>query len=307
MPLIMMSGFPASGKTTRAHQIKGFFESKISELSPTDPRIARLKVHIVSDDSLGLSREAYREARPEKDARATFYAAIKRLLSQNDIVIADGMNYIKGYRYQLHCEAKALLTPSCVVHVGAPAEKCKEWNVSAVDEGVDESGGKGEGPGDVVGGHRREAYAPDVLDNLIFRYEEPNGMSRWDSPLFTVPWMDEDIPGEEMWNAMVNNEAVKPHQATILKPAVEANYLQVLDKATQEVVLAVVEHQKMHGAGGSVTIPEASNKIELPTNHVGLPQLQRMRRQFISFNRQHTAEKTSLKNMFVEYLNGELE
>ncbi|KAJ6257951.1 hypothetical protein Dda_7741 [Drechslerella dactyloides] len=301
MPLIMMSGFPASGKTTRANQIKDFFESKISELSPTDPRVARLKVHIVSDESLGLSTEVYREARPEKDARATFYAAVKRLLSQDDIVIADGMNYIKGYRYQLHCEAKALLTPSCVVYVGAPAEKCKEWNVA------DEESGDGDS-------HRRERYAPDVLDNLIFRYEEPNGMARWDSPLFIVPWMDEDIPGEEMWNAMINNEAVKPHQATVLKPAAEANYLQILDKATQDVVSAVVEHQKMHGPGGTVVIPEASNtnpgegqKIELPANHVGLPQLQRIRRQFISFNRQHTAEKTRLKTMFVDYLNSELE
>ncbi|KAK6329713.1 hypothetical protein TWF696_003580 [Orbilia brochopaga] len=299
MPLIMMSGFPASGKTTRANQIKDFFESKISELSPTDTRIARLKVHIVSDESLGLSTEVYREARSEKDARATFYAAVKRLLSQDDVVIADGMNYIKGYRYQLHCEAKALLTPSCVVYVGTPAEKCKEWNANDnVANEESEDGGAG---------HRRERYAPDVLENLIFRYEEPNGMARWDSPLFIVPWMDEGIPGEEMWNAMINNEAVKPHQATVLKPAAEANYLQILDKATQDVVSAVVEHQNMHGAGGAVIIPEASNKIELPANHIGLPQLQRIRRQFISFNRQHTAEKTRLKNMFVEYLNSELE
>ncbi|KAK6526271.1 hypothetical protein TWF694_004875 [Orbilia ellipsospora] len=294
MPLIMMSGFPASGKTTRANQIRDFFNTKISELSATDPRAVKIKVHVVSDDSLGLSREVYREARPEKDARATFYAAVKRLLSSDDVVIADGMNYIKGFRYQLHCEAKALLTPSCVVYVGVPAEKCKAWNVP-------EPASEDSSPGG------REPYAQDVLENLIFRYEEPDGMKRWDSPLFVVPWMDEHIPGEEIWNAMVNNEEVKPHQATVLKPAAEANYLQILDKATQDVVSAVLEHQKMNGHGGSVAIPEASNKIELPTTYVGLPQLQRIRRQFISFNRQHTAEKTRLKSMFVEYLNKELE
>ncbi|KAF3160100.1 hypothetical protein EYR41_011536 [Orbilia oligospora] len=304
MPLIMMSGFPASGKTTRANQIRDFFNSKIAELSPTDPRVARLKLHVVSDEGLGVSKEVYREARPEKDARATFYGAVKRLLSADDIVIADGMNYIKGYRYQLHCESKALLTPSCVVYVGTPAEKCKEWNIakgSEKREGGEETGG-GEGKG-----HSWEAYAPDVLDNLIFRYEEPNGMTRWDSPLFVVPWMDEDIPGEEIWNAMVNNEAVKPHLATVLKPAAEANYLQILDKTTQDVVSAVLEYQKTNGAGGSVKISEASTTIELPANHVGLAQLQRIRRQFISFNRQHTAERTRLKSMFVEYLNKELE
>ena len=55
------------------------------------------------------------DAKSEKAARGTFYSAIQRVLSKDDIVIADGMNYIKGFRYQLFCEAKALSTPHCVV------------------------------------------------------------------------------------------------------------------------------------------------------------------------------------------------
>lgn len=80
-----------------------------------DPRIAKLSVHHVDDESLGLSRDVYNTARFEKDARATEMSAIKRVLTRDAIVIADGLNYIKGYRYQLHCEAKAVQTPSCVV------------------------------------------------------------------------------------------------------------------------------------------------------------------------------------------------
>lgn len=84
-------------------------------------RIARLKVHLVSVDSLGIDREVYRgmpfawvrlrslwwangllteegstEARSEKEARATEYSSIKRFLSKDDIVISDSLNYIKG-------------------------------------------------------------------------------------------------------------------------------------------------------------------------------------------------------------------
>ena len=62
-----------------------------------------------------MPRSVYRTAKAEKDARAEEYSAVKRLLSRDDIVIADGLNYIKGFRYQLYCEAKALQTPSCVV------------------------------------------------------------------------------------------------------------------------------------------------------------------------------------------------
>lgn len=69
----------------------------------------------INDDNLGLNRDVYATARSEKDARATFSSAIKRDLSRDAIIVADGMNYIKGFRYQLYCEAKAVQTPSCVV------------------------------------------------------------------------------------------------------------------------------------------------------------------------------------------------
>lgn len=128
-------------------------------------------------------------------------------MSRDDIVIADGMNYIKGYRYQLYCEAKALLTPSCVVQIGAPADKCREWN-KAITGQVDQAIS--------VVKDGRKPYTEDVLDNLIFRYEEPNGMTRWDSPLFVIPWEDKDVPGQDIWDAMVNAATIRPNQATVM-------------------------------------------------------------------------------------------
>lgn len=64
----------------------------------------------------------YREARTEKDARAAEYSAVKRALDRDTIVVADGLNYIKGFRYQLYCEAKAVQTLSCVVRFRSFAE-----------------------------------------------------------------------------------------------------------------------------------------------------------------------------------------
>ena len=81
----------------------------------TDALHSRLNVVHINDQSLGLSRDVYAEAKTEKDARAAEYSAVKRAIGRETIVIADGMNYIKGFRYQLYCEAKALQTPSCVV------------------------------------------------------------------------------------------------------------------------------------------------------------------------------------------------
>jgi tRNA uridine 5-carbamoylmethylation protein Kti12 len=71
-------------------------------------------VHI-SDDTLGIPRSAYDSARTEKDARAALASAVKRALGRETLVLVDAMNYIKGFRYQLYCEAKAVGTGCCVV------------------------------------------------------------------------------------------------------------------------------------------------------------------------------------------------
>ncbi|OCL04293.1 chromatin associated protein KTI12 [Glonium stellatum] len=290
MPLVLISGYPSSGKTHRSNQLREFFNHKI--VASNDPRVSRLKVHHINDQTLGVSRDVYRTAKAEKDARAEEYSAVKRVLSRDDIVIADGMNYIKGFRYQLYCEAKALQTPSCVVHVGTPIEKCREINARLlVDKETD-------------GG-----YAEEDFENLVFRYEEPNGMTRWDSPLFTVLDQDETPPFENIWEAIVGSDGkakiVRPNQATVLKPATEQNYLYELDKTTSDVLSHILVWQKDHVGeeGGEVLIPGAEKHIELPGSPMTLPQLQRIRRQFITMNRQHSLSKSRIKGLFVDYLN----
>lgn len=111
--LILLSGYPSSGKTYRAQQLHSYLTTRIA--SSTDPRYARLTIVHINDQSLGLIREVYREAQTEKHARAAAYSAVKRALGKECIVLCDGMNYIKGFRYQMYCEAKAVGTGSCVV------------------------------------------------------------------------------------------------------------------------------------------------------------------------------------------------
>ncbi|KAF2867619.1 chromatin associated protein KTI12 [Massariosphaeria phaeospora] len=293
MPLVLISGYPSSGKTTRALQLKAFFDDKIA--SPAaDARVRRLRVHHVSDQTLGVARAVYHTAKAEKDARAEEYSAVKRVLSRDDIVIADGLNYIKGFRYQLYCEAKAVQTPNCVVkvHVGTPADKCRDINKALLAD-KDSDGG----------------YEEEDFENLVFRYEEPNGMTRWDSPLFTVLDDDETPPLDQIWEALVGSDGkvkvVRPNQATVLKPATEQNYLYELDKTTSDILTQILAYQKDHAdeGGGEISITDVENPIELPASPMSLPQLQRIRRQFITLNRQHSISKGRIKENFVHYLN----
>lgn len=63
------------------------------------------------------------------------------------------------------------------------------------------------------------AYDQDVFNDLVYRYEEPNGMNRWDSPLFTVLLEDEAPPFDQIWNAVVASDGkiktAKPNAATL--------------------------------------------------------------------------------------------
>ncbi|KAL9017199.1 MAG: hypothetical protein Q9185_005489 [Variospora sp. 1 TL-2023] len=292
MPLILISGYPSSGKTYRSNQLVDFFNTKIK--ASTESPVSCLSVIHINHQTLGLSRDVYRDARSEKDARAAEYSAVKRALGRDTVVIADGLNYIKGFRYQLYCEAKAVQTTSCVVHVGTPLDQCKEINTRSLEDKSQDGG-----------------YPTDIFDNLVYRFEEPNGMTRWDSPLFTVPFDDATPPCDEIWNALVGMggemKKIKPNQATIMKPAAEADYLYELDRTTQKILNEVIGWQKerLGEPGGSITI--GNQVIELPTTAVSLPQLQRVRRQFISLNRQHTLPKSRISESFVEYLNSNFE
>ena len=52
------------------------------------------------------------------------------------------------------------------------------------------------------------------LDNLVQRYEEPSSMVRWDSPLFTVPWTDPDVPADDIWRAITQGLVKPPNTGT---------------------------------------------------------------------------------------------
>lgn len=92
---------------------------------------------------------------------------------------------------------------SSEVHVGTPVEKCREFNKELLADASSDGG-----------------YVEEDFENLVFRFEEPNGMNRWDSPLFTVLFEDETPPFGQIWDAIIGSDGkaklVRPNQATVL-------------------------------------------------------------------------------------------
>ncbi|KAJ2893907.1 hypothetical protein MKZ38_008131 [Zalerion maritima] len=322
----MISGLPTSGKTTRAKQLEKFLSERVANTptSPSNPQ-PKYRLHYISDTTLSIPRSVYdlstkpehaRSANAsEKDARAKISGAVKRVLSDRDMVILDNPNYIKGWRYQLHCESKAVRTPSCVLQIGCGVDRAKAINEERLRKKEEEETGEIDEIGD------EEPYSMPNWENLVFRYEEPNPMTRWDSPLFTLIWEDEEDRTQkvfgDLWEAIAgeNRKVVKPNQATVQRSRdAGGDYLFVLDRETQDIVKRILEQQGDE-AGATVKIPKGDGKedleVELPmSKKVGLPQLQRLRRAFMGLNRGGiglegvgTLGMERIRGSFVGYLN----
>ncbi|GJE97735.1 chromatin associated protein KTI12 [Phanerochaete sordida] len=278
MALITISGYPCSGKTRRAHQIKAALERRLEDPSYAGPQ---LKVVIVSDDTLNISRDAYKDSRSEKPARGALFTAMQRAMGQDTILIVDAMNYIKGFRYQMYCAAREQRLRVCTVYVVATQDLVKEWNISRTD-------GK--------------PYVQETLDNLLMRFEEPSSMVRWDSPLITVPWLDEDIPADDIWKAVTEGNVKPPNAGTQAVPKAPTDALRALEATTTAMVAAIMAEQAASGGlGGPVTLSlpdDVKTSVALPARSITLSELQRTKRQFVAVNKKAitlgTTEKGAL-------------
>lgn len=188
MPLIIISGYPCSGKTSRANELKNFFESRNKSVS------------IISEtDAIGKAgfrpNEFYADSQKEKQVRADLKSDTIRHLNKDITVIFDAANYIKGYRYELYCASKAARTTQCTIFCCCNKDQAWTHNNHRND------------------GTQYEPYSREIFDALILRYEEPHGNDRWDSPLFTVR-PDIHLKLEDIYSALYESKPPPPNQST---------------------------------------------------------------------------------------------
>ena len=152
-------------------------------------------------------------------------------------------------------------------------------------------------------------------------------MTSWDSPLYTLIWEDDEARArqvfESMWDTIAGEarKVVRPNQATVQRSRdAGGDYLYVLDKETQEIVKRILDQQSDEG-GDEISIPREGGGdgddliVELPAGKkVGLPQLQRLRRAYMSLHRGGIGLEgvgnmgpERIRETFVGYLNDSFE
>ncbi|KAG7020162.1 Protein KTI12-like protein, partial [Cucurbita argyrosperma subsp. argyrosperma] len=299
MALVVVCGQPCSGKSTAALCLaEALKESNVKQA-----------VKIINETSFHLDRnQSYADMPAEKNLRGVLRSEVDRSVSEDNIVIVDSLNSIKGYRYELWCLARGAGIRYCVLYCDVEETHCRKWN--------DERRENGEAN-----------YDDKIFEDLVRRFERPISRNRWDSPLFELlPHKDGIEKSSTVILDVVSylTKAVdsKSRDVKILQPTIatrstrlsEANSLYELDKATHEVVNAIVEAQGQAMGGPLNGVPLGQ---DLPTinisKSVGLPELRRLRRTFIKLTGQTSlsgppppCDAASAKRMFVDYLNREL-
>lgn len=270
MPLVVMCGYPASGKTTRCKQLSEYVHSHFPDKH----------VHIISDN-LENKHDVYSNTQKEREIRGVLKSNVQRLLSKDNIVILDALNYIKGFRYELYCVAKSCRTTHCVIYCVTDAETSKEWNMLQ-----DES----------------DRYTDSLIDELIMRFECPSPSNRWDKPLFSLI-KDSELNANDICHCLFEGIAEAPNQSTQSQPLSSTNFLYQLDKSTQDIVTTILSAHKNLVPGDTIKFPGTREEF-LFTRSITLAELQRHRRQFIIYTKMHPVEDVNkLSNMFIQFLN----
>ncbi|KJH49204.1 chromatin associated protein KTI12 [Dictyocaulus viviparus] len=300
MPLLLVTGYPSCGKSTIVQRISEFFADKGKETL------------IVRDDDYTIfGRNHYNDLAKEKEHRSFLKSSVEKNLNQQNIVICDALNYIKGFRYELFLIAKLYKTTFAVVHCSADINTCLWLNAEKEE-------------------HMR--YEESVINDLISRYEKPNTSNRWDSPLFEIKTgkkersvfeipddMSADIeypspryahiPMEDIFKTICEGAVLRQNQSTHVVPVAPADFLHELDRTTQEVVEAIIEGQKTIPLGHYILIHQSqpSNNKVFIKRYRTLGELARLRRQFINISKVNTiSEKSKVASLFIHYLNNNL-
>ncbi|ESO01426.1 hypothetical protein HELRODRAFT_100688, partial [Helobdella robusta] len=272
MPLILMSGFPCSGKTRCAIGLKKYFEEN-----------KNVPTKVISDHNFeDLNRnDLYSNSSKEKEIRSLLKSEVQRSIDKSSVIILDSPNYIKGFRYELYCVSKSAQTTQCTILCSVSNEKSIEINSTRQPD---------------------EQYTNDVLNELIMRFETPDPKNRWDSPMFVINFNDE-IPFEDIYTSLFLKKAPAPHLSTLPTPILATNLLHEIDKCTQRVVQEIMEGQKFCMQGDKIKINSSDEKITYLKTFT-LAELQNSKRQFISFAKTRNIEDiSSIPSSFVQFIN----
>lgn len=270
MPLVIVCGTPSSGKTKRSREIGKYLETKGH------------KVVIVSDEGITLD---------DSGIRGQIRSSVEREVARTGVaVICDAANEVRGFRYELHCIAKARSMLCCTVHCLAPEEE----RIAVVFE---------------RNSHRTPTpRTQEEIVDMRRRFEPPTESNKWERPLFVVGWEEEDLlPLEEIRVALFERIPPTPNKSTSEESTSSAAHVHGLDSSTRDVVSMILKaiSEPTFVPGDSLSLPQSSRSLSIPRK-VSAAELGRLRRQFVRINEASADSISNPVDAFIVFLSSSL-
>ncbi|MEJ2250570.1 MAG: adenylyl-sulfate kinase [Candidatus Lokiarchaeota archaeon] len=138
--LVILTGLPASGKSTLSNLLKNLLEEK-----------EKFKIKIIDPDNI-RKKLMGNEFKPEleKEVRKANLKNVRKYLKEGAIVISDDLNYYTSMRHDLKEIAEDLNLPYYIIFISTPMAICIEWS-------------------DIMGGQVLMRYPEnlDIADNMV--------------------------------------------------------------------------------------------------------------------------------------------
>lgn len=128
---MIVSGYPCSGKTKYALELVDYFKKLGKEtiyISFETENIDRKKSFA---SILLIIRKIAKQS--EQELRAKLKTAVFRNLRADNVVIFESLCYIKGYRYELFCDARSVRSTYALIYVHCTKENSIKYNSERID------------------------------------------------------------------------------------------------------------------------------------------------------------------------------
>lgn len=259
MPLLIICGFPASGKTFRAQQL-------IDYLSKNHPEVS---VTLINTEKFSIDKnKAHSTPSLEKEHFGFFRSNVEKNLSnnKNQLLIIDDLNFIKGLRYELFCLARTAKSTYAVLFCDTEKSEAKALNQ-----------------------HRNEKYDEETMESLLNRFERPISSNRWDSPLFSVA-PEDSLPFEELCNVLFDQKKKsKDPVSTKQELKLGQDYSKMIDQVLNGLIDEIMEKVRKNAEEEKlkrVLFVRGKEKVELKAG-LSATELKALKMQFLNMNKQN--------------------
>ncbi|KAL7677692.1 hypothetical protein ACOME3_003931 [Neoechinorhynchus agilis] len=301
MPLIILCGFPLSGKTEVAKLLAREFGEQIEVVRLSDEDFINKEA---GDEHREESR-IYSDNNEEKRCRSYLKSLVAKQIGKKNLIILDSLNYIKGYRYELRCLTLLYKTRQFTVFCDCSLETIRKRN------------------------EQSKKYSGEILDEIVERFEIPQSLNKTDLPLYVVNCnLEKPVLSSEMLNDLHNLLLKKPlkgpNKCTLSIPFTNEDTLQYAGRMTSSIILQI--HSKIKEISTcenfvDVPIQEDgfTSSIEIPVGPNGrttitVVQLTKMRQQFLKMLQQRPLIpepgkdiQLKIKEAFVKFLKSHID